>query len=210
MLRLALTSAAFAALLSGTASADALRAFDVAEDLSRFTYAETHRHADGMPAYGNVFVTQGYIYPEGTLDGGVEGTLADGSPAFPDKVLGTWTCDGVFVGDGMYTETGTMLISRQIFEFANGDVIVTQGAELVDENVPVARVIAGGTGDYAGLGGVMNQTLLGMSDGFGVRLQLEIPGESHASVAPLGQGVVISAKNPTRTWEDQRPFTYID
>jgi hypothetical protein len=28
-----------------------------------------------MPAYGNAFITQGYIYPAGTLEGGVEGTL---------------------------------------------------------------------------------------------------------------------------------------
>ncbi len=155
---------------------DALTAFDVAEDLSRFVFASAPVHDDGMPAYGNVFVTQGYIYPAGTLDGGVEGTLEDGSPAFPDLVLGTWTCDGVFVGDGMYTKAGTMLISRQVFQFEDGDILITQGGELVDEGVVALRAITGGTGHYAQIGAEMSQILLGMSDGYGVRLQFEIGG----------------------------------
>ena len=210
MTKLMTTTAALAVLLSGAASADALRAFDVAEDLSRFTYAETHRHDDGMPAYGNVFATQGYIYPAGTLDGGVEGTLKDGSPAFPDKVLGTWTCDGVFVGNGMYTEAGTMLISRQVFEFNDGDIIVTQGSELVDENVPVDRVVVGGTGDYADLDGVMTQTLLGMSDGFGVRLQLELSDGRQASVEGSGSAIVVSTKNAPADWIDENETHEVD
>lgn len=30
---------------------------------------------DSMPSYGNAFVTQGHIYPAGTLDDGVEGSM---------------------------------------------------------------------------------------------------------------------------------------
>jgi hypothetical protein len=82
--------AAFTALVPAAASADgALRAFDVAEDLSRFVHDEAPVFDDGMPAFGNAFVTQGYVYPAGTLDGGVEGTTPEGGPAFPDKVIGT-------------------------------------------------------------------------------------------------------------------------
>ena len=171
-------SALALAVSAGLAHADALKALDVAEDLSRFVHSPSPVHDDGMPAYGNVFVTQGYIYPAGTLDGGVEGTLEDGSPAFPELVLGTWTCDGVFVGDGMYTTEGTMLISRQIFQFNDGDILVSQGGELVDEGVIAPRAITGGTGDYADIGAEMTQVLLGMSDGYGVRLQFEIMGSS--------------------------------
>ena len=80
-----------AALLASTPAASiaggALSAFEVAEDLSHFVYAEAPVFEDGMPAYGNAFVTQGYVYPAGTLEGGVEGTLPDGSPAFPEKVV---------------------------------------------------------------------------------------------------------------------------
>ncbi len=68
--------------------------FDVAEDASRFVFDETPLHGDGLPAYGNEFVTQGYLYPPGTLtcvDNGCDGVNPDGSPEFPDLVIGTWT-----------------------------------------------------------------------------------------------------------------------
>jgi hypothetical protein len=43
-----------------------------------------------MPAHRNPFVTQGYVYPADTLKPGIDGVNEDGSPAFPDLVLGTW------------------------------------------------------------------------------------------------------------------------
>jgi len=166
-----------AATLASTAfcahADSALPAFDVAEDLSRFVFSETPVFDDGMPAYGNPFITQGYVYPAGTLDGGVEGTLADGNPAFPGKVIGTWTCDGYFVGHGMRTETGTMVITRQIIQFTDGDLLITHGPELADVDVSVTRAVTGGTGDYADAPAEIRQVMLGMSDGYGVRLQME-------------------------------------
>ena len=114
------TTLIFAGLLAAApfaAVAEPLAGFDVAEDITRFVFAPAPVFDDGMPAYGNAFVTQGYIYPAGTLDGGVEGTLANGDPAFPDRVIGEWTCDGYFVGDGMRTETGAIVITRQVYRF---------------------------------------------------------------------------------------------
>ena len=175
------------ALLASTSFAMAEGApmsFDVAEDLTRFVFAAEPVFDDWMPAYGNAFVTQGYIYEDGTLDGGAEGTLADGSPAFPDKVIGRWTCDGFFVGDGARTLTGAWVISRQVFEFDSGEILINQGAELADVEVAGSRAITGATGAYAQVGAEMTQTLLGMTDGFGVRLSIEIPGEEQASIAP--------------------------
>ncbi len=167
-------SAAVAACLAGSASADKLMAFDVAEDHTRFIFASTPVFDDGMPAFGNPFVTQGYIYPAGTLSDGEEGVLSDGSPAYPDLVLGTWTCDGWFVGEGMRTTEGTMLISRQVYEFDDGDLLITQGPEGSENFVPVIRAVTGGAGAYDGINGQMTQVMLGMSDGFGVRLQIEL------------------------------------
>lgn len=176
MTRAFITTTAIAALLStSTLAAEPLMRFDVAEDHTRFVFAPSPVHGDGMPAYGNPFVTQGYIYEAGTLTGGHEGVNPDGSPVFPEKVIGTWTCDGWYVGNGFYTKSGTILISRQVFEFGDGNLLISQGPESVDENVPLPRAITGVTGDYSGVGDVVNQTLLGMSDGFGVRLQFEIP-----------------------------------
>ncbi len=175
------------ALLASTGFAMAEGApmsFDVAEDLTRFVFAAEPVFDDGMPAYGNAFVTQGYIYEDGTLDDGAEGTLADGRPAFPDKVIGRWTCDGYFVGDGARTLTGAWVISRQVFEFDSGEILINQGAELADVDVAGPRAITGGTGVYAHVGAEMTQTLLGMTDGFGARLSIDIPGEEQASIAP--------------------------
>ena len=79
--------------------------FQVAEDGNRFVFTKERLFEDGMPQYGTPFVTQGYLYPEGTLNG-TNGVLADGKPEFPDKVIGEWTCYGWMIGDGGHTETG--------------------------------------------------------------------------------------------------------
>lgn len=177
MKRANLILAATLATLPLAAHADGpLSAFDVAEDLSRFVHAAAPVFDDGMPAYGNAFVTQGYIYPAGTLDGGVEGTLPDGAPAFPDIVIGEWTCDGYFVGDGARTEAGAIVISRQVYRFEGGDLLISHGPELVDVGETITRAVTGGTGDYAQASGALEQVLLGMSEGYGVRLQIELGG----------------------------------
>lgn len=153
-----------------------LTAFDVAEDHTAFVFAPAPVfEEDGFPAHGNPFVTQGYIYPAGTLADGVEGVLADGSPAFPDDVLGIWTCDGWFVGEAMHATSGTWLISRQVFEFTTGDLLITQGPEMADQMLTYERPITGGTGDYVGATGVMEQTLLGFTSFMGVSVTFEIP-----------------------------------
>ncbi|WP_199910707.1 hypothetical protein [Loktanella sp. Alg231-35] len=172
----ALASTAFSAQADGM-----LTSFDVAEDISRFAFAEAPVFDDGMPAYGNAFITQGYVYPAGTLDGGLEGTLPNGKPAFPDFVIGTWTCDGYLVGDGMRTESGTIVITRQIIQFTDGDLLITHGPELADVDVAVTRAVTGGTGDYADAPAEISQVMLGMSDGYGVRLQIELGQQQDAS-----------------------------
>ena len=180
MMNKLVTATAAAAILAvlpvSFGHAGALARFDVAEDHTRFSFAESPIHESGMPAHGNPFVTQGYIYPVGTLDGNVDGVLEDGSPAFPDLVLGTWTCDGWFVGEGGDATTGVWLVSRQIMHFHDdGDVVITQGTELADAGVVNARPITGATGDYASFQGVMLQTLIGFNSHMGVNATFEIP-----------------------------------
>lgn len=173
--------AAIAAVPLTVEAGEPLAAFDVAEDISRFVFAEAPVFEDGMPAYGNAFITQGYIYPAGTLDGGVEGTLANGEPAFPDLVIGEWTCNGYFVGDGMRTETGAVVMTRQVYRFHDGDLLISHGPELIDAGVTVTRAVTGGTGDYADAPASLDQVLLGMSEGYGVRLQIELSDEPDQS-----------------------------
>lgn len=147
---------------------------EVSEDASRFVFDDAPLFDDGLPAYGNSFVTQGYIYEEGTLaDGG--GVNPDGTPTHPDAVLGTWTCEGFFIGDGARTSSGPWVITTQVFDFGEldgDDTIVSHGIELSDAGVEVGRAIVGGTGDHAGAAGVQNQTLEGFNDAEGVNLSV--------------------------------------
>src|SRR5690606_27718910 len=102
--------------------------FEVAEDGGRFMFDNQNLHEDGMPAYGTAFVTQGYIYPIGTLNGS-NGVLENGEPEFPDLVLGEWTCYGWMIGDGAQTQTGEWVVSTQVYQFDDGSTIVTDRSE---------------------------------------------------------------------------------
>jgi hypothetical protein len=150
--------------------------FDVAEDPTRFVFSEEHTHADGSPAYGNYFVTQGYLYPEGTLNGS-DGVLPNGRPEFPDKVLGEWTCWGTHVGDGAKTQTGPIVVTTQMFQLGKEfgqTTIVSEGYELSDVGVPVRRAITGGTGRYKSAAGEQVQRLLGFGATNGVKLRVAL------------------------------------
>ena len=94
--------------------------------------------------------------------------------------FGSWmkvACD--FVGDGIRTESGAIVISRQVHQFDSGEILVSHGPELVDVGVGFERAVTGGTGNLAG-STTLQQTLLGMSDGYGVRLQFALGTEEAA------------------------------
>ncbi|MCB1348191.1 MAG: hypothetical protein KDK11_05945 [Maritimibacter sp.] len=181
MLRTMFATSALILSMAAAAQADAPMAFDVAEDHTRIFMAAAPVHENGMPAHGNAFISQGYIYPEGTLAGDSLGVNEDGSPVYPDKVLGTWTCDGYFVGEGGNATSGVWIISRQTFVFDEGDTIVTQGTELADVGVENLRPITGATGDFSGEGGLI-QTTLGFNDYWGLNAtyRIAVPEEDHA------------------------------
>jgi hypothetical protein len=156
------------------AGAETLR-FDIAEDPTRFVFSPTPVDGEGMPAYGNSFVTQGYIYPEGTLNGS-DGVLPDGRPAFPDEVLGEWTCWGTHVGKGARTETGPWVVTQQLFQLGKrvGETtLVTAGYE-TPESAPIARSISGGTGRFAHASGEQVQRFLGFGATNGVKLRVTL------------------------------------
>ena len=163
------------AAASGGRHAEVLRV-DVAEDFTRFSFAPSPVDADGQPAYGNAFVTQGYIYPEGTLDG-ADGVLEDGRPQFPDKVLGEWTCRGFFVGNGAKTTKGPWVVTSQLFKLDKRfgrSTLTTEGYELPEVGVPIARAITGGTGRFGTARGEQTQRMLGFGTGDGVKLRMTL------------------------------------
>ena len=150
--------------------------FDVAEAGNRFVFDEAPVFEDGMSAYGNSFITEGYLYPAGTL-GESNGVLPNGEPEFPDLVLGKWVCRGYFVGNGAYTETGAWVVTPQIFDLgqiAGTETITTEGFELSDIGVTGYRAITGGTSDYSRARGQMSQVLTGFNETMGVNLQVEL------------------------------------
>jgi hypothetical protein len=150
---------------------------DVAEDGARFVFDNLNLFEDGMPAYGSAFVTQGYIYPAGTLNGS-NGVLENGEPEFPDLVLGEWTCYGWMIGEGARTETGEWVVSTQIYKFNDGSMIVTDGFEIVDFDQPFTRAISSGTGKYRSASGEMVQVLHGFTDAMGVNLSVSFDFDS--------------------------------
>lgn len=154
--------------------------FEIAEDANRFAFDEAPVFDDGMPAYGNPFVTQGYIYEAGTLlDGG--GVNPDGSPTHPEAVIGTWICEGVMIGDGAHTEAGPWVVSNQIFDFGDfdgADVVLSSGLESPELGEPIERAIIGGTGEHAGAAGVQVQALEAFNESGGVNLSVTLQPEA--------------------------------
>jgi hypothetical protein len=169
-----------AEVIAGLKSPDGVLRFDVAEDMSRFVFDKDVAFDDGMPKHGSTFITQGYIYPAGTLTES-NGVLKDGSPEFPDKVLGEWTCRGWLVGDGAHAKSGPMVVTTQLYNFGEtlgAETLVSEGYELADVGVAIDRAITGGTGQHTGAYGVAHQTLLGLNASEGVNLHFEIAVES--------------------------------
>lgn len=141
---------------------------DVAEDGTRFMIDEAPVFDDGFPAYGNAFVTQGYIYPEGTLTDN-NGVNPDGTPEFPDEVIGEWSCSGYFIADGAHTTEGSWVFSTQVFAFGDdpdtgAETIVVTGYESGVVGATVTGAITGGTGKYVTARGEADQTFRGMNN----------------------------------------------
>jgi len=126
------------------------------------------------PYYGASFVVQGVIYLGGTLTNGDpnSGLFPDGTPEFPSEVIGRWICRGWFIGDsndpargGIFTPTGPFVATTQIYDLnteePGSELIISDGMELVDLNVPFNRPITGGTGTRNGASGSVTQTAIG-------------------------------------------------
>ncbi len=156
-------------------NADTLQ-YEIAEDATRFVFDDAPVFDDGLPSYGNPFVTQGYIYEPGTLAAG-GGVNPDGGPTHPDAVIGTWICEGFLIGDGARTEAGPWVVSTQVFDFGafdGADVIISHGIETPEIGEAVERAIIGGTGSHVGADGTQIQVLESFNDSEGVNLTVTL------------------------------------
>ena len=157
---------------------DGIIRVEISQNAGQFVFDEAPQFEDGLPAFGNPFVVQGVIYPAGTLANSVhQGMNPDGTPEFPDMVIGEWTCWGRFIGDGLHTSNGEWVMSTQVFSFGEDSgygskTIVTTGYETVDRTVE--RAITGGTGEFVGAAGVQHQSIAGHNASGGLALAEEL------------------------------------
>lgn len=153
--------------------------FDVSEDMTRFVFDKDVTFEDGLPADGSAFITRGYIYQRGTLNGDGDGVNANGSPQYPDKLIGEWICSGYMINDAGHAKGGVWVVSTQFFQFGTtpgAETLVSQGYELADIGVAISRAITGGTGQYQDARGQGQQTMLGLNatEGVNLRVKLEV------------------------------------
>ena len=161
--------------VNSTAKTEVIK-FDVAEDMNRFIFNKDVAYEDGMPADGSSFITRGYIYEYGTLNA-TSGVTPDGSPEFPDKVIGEWICEGYMINDAGHATEGVWVFSNQFFQLGDkpgAQTLITQGYELADVDVAISRAITGGTGKYSTARGESTQKMLGLNASQGVNLRIEI------------------------------------
>lgn len=138
---------------------------DVAEDFTLFNPTFV-KPTDTQPERGSFFVTEGNIFPGGTIQG-------DGATFDPNSAgaLGRWFC------------RGTHLVSATEFPFSARAVHTAQlyllpdesksvATEGVEGNVPVLRPVSGGTGVFKGYIGEQKQELLGFNATGGVNLRV--------------------------------------
>jgi hypothetical protein len=168
-------------MAAGAAEARDTFSVDVVADCNRFiTEGRTHPvPANDLPVFGDYFMQEGLIYRGGTLAANCEGgdgcgLNPDGTPEFPDAVIGKWTCFGSFVGNGAATAVGVWLYSTQVYEFNVEGVephvfepgrhaLVSIGAERNDLNVPWDRAVTGGYGKFKRAQGELRQTKIGFN-----------------------------------------------
>jgi hypothetical protein len=143
---------------------------DVAEDFSQFVPTKV-RPEDTQPERGAFFVTEGRIFPAGTIPKG-------GTPEAPNTFdpngagsIGTWFCRGTHLVSGaLFPATARAVHTSQLYLMPNErKSISTEGVEGAGATV---RPVTGGTGPFAGYTGEQRQELLGFNASGGVNLRV--------------------------------------
>jgi hypothetical protein len=154
------------AQMSGNAPERIQFTIDVAEDMNLFV--EPRVPVGTEPLRGSFFVTEGKIFPAGTIP------IVGGDQFNPNLVagsIGTWFCKGTFLVKGSVFETTPMaVLSDQVYLLEDDkQSIATTGTE---GSTPTVRAVIGGTGPYAGYTGEQRQEFLGFNKTGGVNLRV--------------------------------------
>jgi hypothetical protein len=138
---------------------------DVAEDAGLFNPTFV-KPTDTQPERGSFFVTEGNLFPAGTIQG-------DGATFDPNAegALGRWFCRGTHLVSGAeFPFAARGVHTAQLFLFPDENRSVS--TEGLEGNVPVLRAVTGGTGAFRGYIGEQKQELLGFNASGGVNLRV--------------------------------------
>ena len=139
---------------------------DVAEDFGKFVPTFV-KPADTEPKRGSFFVTEGRVFPAGTIQG-------DGAAFDPNSSghVGVWICRGTHLVAGSEIPAARLWVSTaQLFVLGRQGLnqLATEG---VEGSGTVVRVVTGGGGNYVGFVGEQRQTFLGFNATGGVNLRV--------------------------------------
>ncbi|MGH8204108.1 MAG: hypothetical protein ACREST_05820 [Steroidobacteraceae bacterium] len=140
---------------------------DVAEDFTKFTPTLVSPD-DIEPRRGSFFLTEGRIFPKGTI-------MGDGADFDPNSEgsIGLWICRGTHLANASDIISGDAEIwvaTTQNYLLPDDlRSIATEGRE---GTMPIVRTVVGGTGKYRGYSGEQRQELLGFNKTFGVNLRV--------------------------------------
>jgi hypothetical protein len=138
---------------------------DVAEDFSLFDHTLV-KPEHTQPERGSFFVTEGNIFPAGTIQG-------DGSTFDPNSggAVGRWFCRGTHLVSATEFPTAPLGVhTSQLYLLPNQNKsLATEG---VEGAAPARRPVTGGTGKFRDYVGEMKQEMLGFNASGGVNLRV--------------------------------------
>ncbi len=184
LLALGASVAAVAGSTQAAAPATQTYTVDMAMDGTTFFFEGGVTDDTQVPLNGTPFIVSGYLYPAGTFDlyGELSGVNDAGGPAFPELMIGTFSCRGWHLQDGD-AESGPVVATQHIFDFdlsrPGSQMLTGDGMELAGFGVPFDRALTGGTGRFRNVRGPYHQTTLGGSvnntGGFNAEFNFELP-----------------------------------
>lgn len=138
---------------------------DVAEDFALFNPTLV-KPTDTQPERGSFFVTEGNIYPAGTIKG-------DGAAFDPNSggSTGRWFCRGTHLVSASAIPAAAFWVDTAQMYLLPDDTrsIATEGLEGVGT---IVRTVTGGTGRFRGYVGEQRQEFLGFNSTGGVNLRV--------------------------------------
>jgi hypothetical protein len=140
---------------------------DVAEDLAGKFVPTFVRPEHTQPERGSFFVTEGRVFPAGTIVG-------DGADFDPNRSghVGVWICRGTHLVAASEIPSASLWVSTaQLFILGRQgkEQLTTEG---VEGNGTVTRIVTGGAGNFNGFVGEQRQTFLGFNTTGGVNLRV--------------------------------------